>query len=67
MRGCAKDVTRMLGEHAVVVGMATVEYDKTRNKWQPHYHMMIYGGSAARFTKVVKILLDQAYRPAAYG
>ena len=28
----------ILGVHSAVVGMATVKYDKTRNKWQPHYH-----------------------------
>ena len=42
-----KRLNRILGEDEVVVGMAKVEYDRTRNKWQPQYYLMIYGRSAA--------------------
>ena len=43
--GMRNRAATILGVHSAVVGMATVKYDKTRNKWQPHYPMMIYGGS----------------------
>jgi hypothetical protein len=39
---------RRVGEHVVVIGMGEVEYDEHRRKWQPHYHLMIYGARSAR-------------------
>jgi hypothetical protein len=53
-----KRIDRVLGEEVVVVGMGEVEYDETRNKWQPHYHLMVYGASAAS----VKDLRKRYYR-----
>jgi hypothetical protein len=41
-----KRLNRILGEQVVVFGMAQVEYDRTRNKWQPQYHLMVYGRKA---------------------
>jgi hypothetical protein len=48
-----KFVTWLLGESAVVVGMAAVEYDKRRNEWQLLYHLMIYCGSTESFYQKV--------------
>jgi hypothetical protein len=39
-------VAQIAGEEAVADGMAVVNYDQKRKKWQPHYHMVIYDGSA---------------------
>jgi len=41
-----KRLNRILGEHVVVFGMAQVEYDKTRDKWQPQFYLMVYGRTA---------------------
>ncbi|CAN5372337.1 hypothetical protein BH10PSE6_BH10PSE6_11630 [soil metagenome] len=43
-----KRIARILGQGVVVIGMGEVEWDDHRQKWQPHYHIMIYGAERAR-------------------
>ena len=47
MRGCAKDSTGSWERTRWSLVWLQVEYDRTRNKWQPQYYLMIYGRSAA--------------------
>jgi hypothetical protein len=49
-----KRIARILGKDVVVIGVGEVEYDPSRGKWQPHYHIMVYGASRADFKKLRK-------------